>query len=161
MAMRNQGERGAVAVEFALILPILVMLLVGIVTTGVSYSNALGATNAVREGTRFGATADSSPSWAADVIARTRATQFDDPGSETKICVQLYKQGAGEVHGSCSAGLSMPTAAQDPKVPAGLTAGTCVVRVLATRPFTINTVLKQWDRVMTRFAVARYERESC
>lgn len=83
-------ERGAVAVEFALVLPLLVMLLLGVTTSGLSYSNALGVTNAVREGARFGATADAtSTTWAADVISRVRATQFDDPAAETAVCAQL------------------------------------------------------------------------
>ena len=45
------------AVEFALIFPLLAMLMMGIVTGGLSYSNALGVQNAVREGARYGATA--------------------------------------------------------------------------------------------------------
>ncbi len=62
-------ERGAVAVEFALVLPVLVMLLLGITTAGLSYSHAIGLTNAVREGSRFGAT--------------TLATTPDGPGDRT------------------------------------------------------------------------------
>src|ERR1051325_6492496 len=72
----RRQETGAVAVEFALIFPVLVMLLFGIVTAGVSYSQSLGLTNAVREGARFGASSDASPAmaaqWADDVIARVR-----------------------------------------------------------------------------------------
>ncbi len=98
-ALSRPGQRGAVAVEFALVAPILIMLLIGTATSGVSYSRALGVTNAVREGARFGATADASvvPStWTTDVIARVRDTQFDDFGSppHTAVCVQLIKNGA-------------------------------------------------------------------
>ena len=59
-ALGHADERGAVAVEFALVLPLLVMLLLGIATTGLSYTHAIGVTNAVREGARFGATADAT-----------------------------------------------------------------------------------------------------
>lgn len=160
--MRTRDEHGAVAVEFALVLPILIVLLIGTVTTGLSYSRAIGATNAVREGSRFGATGDAtSASWAADVIARTRATQFDDPDSATSICVELNKGGAA-VQSSCSAGTApMPSSSDYPALPAGLPAGACVVRVVAARNFEIDAVFQSWDRVLIRGSVARYERDTC
>jgi hypothetical protein len=43
-------------VEFALILPLLVMLLLGIVTGAQAYGQKLSITNASREGSRYGAT---------------------------------------------------------------------------------------------------------
>ncbi len=43
-------------VEFALTLPLLVMLLLGMVTGGYTYNQKLAITNGVREGSRFGAT---------------------------------------------------------------------------------------------------------
>lgn len=148
--------------EFALIVPIILMVIIGGVTSGIAYSNAIGVTNAVRESSRFGATADAaSNTWVSDVIARTRATQFDDPGSETAVCVQLYKQGTGMVKEGCSTGtttLSMPAANAYPAVPAGLPNGICVVRVIAARPYTINAVVANWNKVLKRGSVARYER---
>lgn len=162
--MRTRDEHGAVAVEFALVLPILIVLLIGTVTTGLSYSRAIGVTNAVREGSRFGATGDSgSSTWAADVIARTRDTQFDDSTPyQTSICVQLFKQGTGAVKSSCSPGSApTPTATDYPAVPAGLAAGACVVRVVAARRYEIDAVFHSWDRVLTKGSVARYERDSC
>lgn len=162
--MRSRDERGAVAVEFALVVPILVVLLIGTVTTGISYSRAIGVTNAVREGARFGATGDSTSStWAADVIARTRETQFDDTTPyQTSICVELFKQGTGAIKWSCSAGTSaMPATVPYPAVPAGLSAGACVVRVVAARQYEIDAVFNSWDPVLTKGSVARYERDSC
>lgn len=173
-AVRHAGARtpetGAVAVEFVLVLPVLAMLLIGTVTTGVSYSRALGVTNAVREGARFGATANASTGdWAGDVIARVRATQFDDSTSSpaTAICVQLVK-GSASVRSSCNQGngsvqpaLGMPPLTAYPSVPAGLPATVCVVRVVAARNYTINAVFARWDRTMMRGSVARYERDTC
>ena len=163
----TRTECGAVAVEFALVLPVLVILLLGITTSGISYSHAIGATNAVREGSRFGATADAGvpATWAADVIKRVRGTQFDDPTSETAVCVQLWKKGSGSLAGSCSQGtvqpnLTLPTTeTASPAVPAGLATGACVVRVIAARNFTINiAVAPAWNRVNVATSVARYER---
>jgi hypothetical protein len=151
------------------------MLLVGIVTTGLSYTHAIGVTNAVREGARFGATTDASAAapadWGTDVIAQVRATQFDDLGTPptTAICVELFKQGTGAIESACNQGdgsvqpaLSMPAFDVYPAVPAALTAGQCVVRVVAARNFTINTVIAPaWDKTILRGSVARYERDSC
>ena len=169
-----RGERGAVAVEFALVLPILVMLLMGIVTGGVTYSRAIGLTNAVREGARFGATTSaSSPTWASDTISRVRGTQFDDGASQstssTSVCVQVVKIGSPntEVTSSCNVGssnapsLTMPAMTDFPALPSGTTAGTCIVRVVAARKFTINIVLTSFTGTVTRGSVAQYERGSC
>ena len=164
---RTHTERGAVAVEFALVLPVLVMLLLGVTTTGISYSHAIGAASAVREGSRYGATADASvpATWATDVIKRVRGTQFDDPTSETAVCVQLWKKGTGSLGGSCSQGtvspnLTLPTTeTARPTVPTELAVGACVVRVVAARNFTINiAIAPAWNKVNVNSSVARYER---
>lgn len=166
----RRGEDGAAAVEFALVLPILVIVVLGIVTGGLSYSNAIGVQNAVREGARFGATGDVSQlSWTSDVIARVRGTQFDDgttaADSSTSVCVQLFKAPATVTKWECSIGqdggppLTPPASATaEPAVPTNLTAGTCVVRVLAARRFEINGGLTSWDGTLVRGATAMYER---
>ncbi len=158
------------AVEFALVFPLLVMLLFGIITAGISFAHSLGLTNAVREGARFGAISDASPAtasqWADDVIARVRQTQFDDPSAESQVCVQLWKVGTGAVAntGKCSstggaAYISLPTtAAQAPAVPTNAS-GTCVVRVLAARPFQIFVGVTSWDSVRVTGSIERYERK--
>lgn len=46
---------GASSVEFAILLPILVMLLVGIIQFGMAYSNYVSITHAAREGARLAA----------------------------------------------------------------------------------------------------------
>jgi len=49
------GERGASAVEFAIILPILIMLIFGIIQFGIAYNKYIAVTHAVREGARLAA----------------------------------------------------------------------------------------------------------
>ncbi|MGN6575622.1 MAG: TadE/TadG family type IV pilus assembly protein [Nocardioides sp.] len=51
---RRCPERGAVAVEFALVLPILVMLLFGIIEFGFVLAQKAALSSAVREGARYG-----------------------------------------------------------------------------------------------------------
>jgi Flp pilus assembly pilin Flp len=168
----RRSESGAAAVEFALVLPVLCMLLLGVLTAGLSYSHGLGLTNAVREGSRFGATATPATagdwtSWADDVIARTRATQFDDPSISTSVCVKLFKNtGTSKavptylLADECDPGTvaPIPSAGTAPAPPA-VEPGTCVVAVWAARNFTINAlVLTFKDKTMRRQSVARYER---
>ena len=63
------GTRGAVVVEFALVLPLLVALLLGVTTAGLAYNKKLNMTYATREGARFGATAPPSQSWSSGTWA--------------------------------------------------------------------------------------------
>ena len=50
-----KNEKGASAVEFALILPILIMLVFGIVEFGIAFNNYITITHAAREGARIAA----------------------------------------------------------------------------------------------------------
>jgi Flp pilus assembly protein TadG len=50
-----KNQRGASAVEFAIILPILVMILFGMFQFGIAYNNWIALTHAAREGARLAA----------------------------------------------------------------------------------------------------------
>jgi len=50
-----KNEKGANAVEFAIILPILIMLVFGIFQFGIAYNNYITITHAAREGARLAA----------------------------------------------------------------------------------------------------------
>jgi hypothetical protein len=54
--MLRREERGATLVEFALVLPIFLMLVVGMVSAGIAYNHKLSLTHAAREAGRYGAT---------------------------------------------------------------------------------------------------------
>jgi Flp pilus assembly protein TadG len=78
-ARRCSDERGAALVEFALLLPLLVMLLLGIVTSAEAYGQKLSITNGAREGARYGATLPvgnfaTLNAWLDDVAAKTKNT---------------------------------------------------------------------------------------
>lgn len=49
------GEKGASAIEFAIILPVLIMLVFGIIQFGVAYNKYIALTHAAREGARLAA----------------------------------------------------------------------------------------------------------
>jgi Flp pilus assembly protein TadG len=69
---RIRSSRGVSAVEFALVLPILLILLLGIVDYGWVFFVRLTMTNAAREGARTGVTGDAG-SASADAVAAARA----------------------------------------------------------------------------------------
>jgi Flp pilus assembly pilin Flp len=51
--MPGKGQDGAAAVEFALLLPLLVVLLFGLIQFGTAFNARIQATNAAREGARM------------------------------------------------------------------------------------------------------------
>ena len=52
----GDDERGTALVEFALVLPLVLMLAFGVVTAGLTYNHKIDLTHAAREGARYGAT---------------------------------------------------------------------------------------------------------
>lgn len=66
---KPQSERGSVAVEFALILPVLVALLLGVVEFGRAYNAQITVTAAAREGARVMAIQKNVSNTKAAVVA--------------------------------------------------------------------------------------------
>src|SRR4029079_5353100 len=67
-ATKQRGERGAAAVEFALVLPLLVVLVFGIVEFSIAYNHKQGLHAAAREGARLAALPQSTQSDVADKV---------------------------------------------------------------------------------------------
>lgn len=146
--IRSRTERGASAVEFALVVPFLCLLLIGMVTTGLVYSDHLALTNAVREGARYGASADmTSGTWASDVRDRVKQTYMNHDGIDVRnICARLINKD-GPVAGSGLASLGdLPSAdcggePSDSTFRSGMTTGSCAVKVWAKLPERISLVV--------------------
>jgi len=86
-ARMPQGQRGAAVVEFALILPILLLLLVGTIDASLALYDKAVITNASREGARAG------------IVARSPSLT----DAQIQQIVQNYLQGALVSLGSTSA----------------------------------------------------------
>lgn len=92
-AVRRDNERGAQLIEFALILPILISLLLGIVTGGIAFSHNLSIDNAARETARFAATLPVNNNMGAylnqiaDVAINTSTGTLDDGVPNRVVCV--------------------------------------------------------------------------
>ena len=152
----RRSESGAVAVEFALILPLLIALLLAITTGGVAFSKSVSLNDAVRAGARVGATTvnSASPSWATAVRSATASSSADGL-VPSDVCVQL-------VHGDGSpavpAQLTCTTGATAPLTPAGVAATDCVVKVWAQRVVAFNALFINNTITLRRSTVLRYER---
>jgi Flp pilus assembly protein TadG len=92
--MSKASERGAVAVEFAIIAPILVMLLLGIMEFGRAYNTQLTLTNAAREGVRVMAIANDPA--AAKTAAQSAAASVSTsiPVTDITLSTQVCSTGA-------------------------------------------------------------------
>jgi hypothetical protein len=121
------------------VVPILIMLLIGVVTTAMAYSDHVSATNAVREAARYGAAADvSSSSWATSVRDRVKQVYFNSgvTVTDSQICVRLVTADgttAAETLGSDCGGA--------PTLPSGMAAGSCAVLVWMQRPENIDLIV--------------------
>ena len=102
--MLRRDEGGASLVEFALVLPLILMLVLGLVSAGIAYNDKITLTHAARESARFAATFPISNSasleaWLAAVEARALADAAGslDPGTPgLYICIAyVFPDGSG------------------------------------------------------------------
>jgi hypothetical protein len=153
-----------VAVEFAVLVPLLAGLLTGIVTIGLGYNNTLGLADGVRAGARFGATTAVSGTWGSTVQKQTAdLTYLNDHSvvvSSAMICTQLVKA-PSQIVSASSCALS-PTDFPVPANPAGVAAGTCLVKVWAQIPVQLTFVMIPAKTLQVkRQSVSLYELGTC
>jgi Flp pilus assembly protein TadG len=158
----RRGEAGASLVEFALVLPVFLMLVLGMMTGGLTYSRKLSIAQGVREGARYGATlpfTPATPSTWLDKVATVTRSSSDGELAATKpgqfLCV-AYIDGAGvgtrrqETGGSVTTG-SGSCIADDGR------SGEARVQVVASRSSTLEALLFSRTLVLDSHAVARFE----
>lgn len=122
MGLRIRDEGGANAVEFALVLPVLVMLVFGVLWGGLALNSQVALNQSAREAARFGATLPEigTSAWFDDVEARLLETLEVQLTSGTAAgCIRAYGAsgvwlGSRSVEGgSCSATLATTTRTQE------------------------------------------------
>jgi len=160
----RHGQRGAALVEFALILPILMALLLGITTGGIAVYQKITLAGAAREGTRFGAvlpTTQCTPAtrcggstWAEYVRAEVVA---NSAGSLTtgQVCVALVS-GTGAQTVAIGSGFTTAGGTSACAVDGSNTAGRRV-QVTVTKPAEIQAIITTQTISLTSTAVSRYE----
>lgn len=168
---RSTGDDGATLVEFALILPVLLMLLLGILTGGAAYNQKLDATHATREGARWAATIPSTQAFTtayvgagftntwANGVRRYVVNRSAGTLSMSQVCVALVSGPTPTVVGvaannstsgaPCFTDDSYPTTTNDPGRR---------VQVSVSRPGTIDLgVFPSVDFTISSQAVAKCE----
>jgi len=148
-----RNERGAVFLEFAMVLPLLLSLVLGIFTGGMAYTSKIGVVEAVREGARYGASlelgtgAGAVAAWEAGIKNRV----VDASGGEigpADVCVKFVLPTGGS-----DCGLQDPSGAtNEPAVH--------LVKVSATKPAKVEFFWFTKDLVLRGRLVARYERDT-
>lgn len=90
----NSHERGAALVEFALLLPLLLVLVFGIIEFGGTYNNSISLRNGVREGARLAVVNNVSPSGSCSgdattvLVCQTKARIGLNPNT-TKVSITV------------------------------------------------------------------------
>jgi hypothetical protein len=90
-AQEHSRERGASAVEFALVAPILIMLVLGIIQFSIAYNDLQGVHAAAREGARYG----SLPTTDQGEIETRVNEALDGVPMEAPPDIQVSYQGGG------------------------------------------------------------------
>jgi Flp pilus assembly protein TadG len=139
MATRRtiRPDRGASLVEFAFIAPVLLMLLFGMITTGLALNDKQQMTHATREGARYAATVPAAQpftagTWATNVRAVVVARSADTL-ADSDVCVSLVEGSPPTVispaadfstsGAPCIADQTFPVSAADPGRRVQVTAG--------------------------------------
>lgn len=160
-APHHKNERAAALVEFALVAPLLIALLVGTVTLGIALSRKNSMTNATREGARLGATLPADADWATSVRDRVVDLAGGDLEPD-EVCARLVFKATDvdTVGTTVRASPSCAFAGDEPDLAAGTGVNDCVAKVWSRRTSEIETVFFDRTMTLTASAVARYERGS-
>jgi Flp pilus assembly protein TadG len=76
-SISRKSERGQTTTEFALVLPVLALLLFGVIQFGLTFKNYLSLTDAVRAGARKAAVSRQMPDPVGAAVSQVRASAAD------------------------------------------------------------------------------------
>lgn len=158
----RRDDAGASLVEFALVLPLFMMLLLGMFTGGLAYSRKLAVTQATREGARYGATLPLSAEptvdlWlqrVSDVAVASSDGELSPSVTGMQVCV-AYVPGSGTPRRVLRVG-SSTTFSNATCFTDGRT-GESRVQVVGSRPSTLEALVWSRDLDLLSRAVARFE----
>jgi hypothetical protein len=163
MARRRRAtDEGASLVEFALILPLFMMLILGMISGGVAYNKKISITNAVREGARYGATFEDDPAVSDDlstaVIDHVDELAGTDLGP-SDICVQLVRIGNTPPVIDSSPATCPASIGAVPDDPPHAVPGDCVVKIWSATKSKLEAMVFSYDLTLKAQTKSRYERE--
>lgn len=121
--LRKLRQRGAAAVEFALLLPVLVFLLIGFIDLGILFVNDIVLTNAARQGARWG-TISTNTNWTTPTCSGSHTSSTDACG----------------VANSYASGALITLGAANQPITAGSGSGTSGGTVTITTTYTVEVL---------------------
>ena len=164
---RCGDDRGAVLVEFAFVLPLLMMSLLGIFTGGLAWNRKLAVTNGVREGSRFGATLSVATSTCTSGTAGTVDCWLSEVADVTQSSSENELGSSVATHSICVAYLSTTTTRSVTRSSSGDSYNntTCFtdsrtdarVQVTGSRSTSVEFILFSLTPTITSQAVTRFE----
>jgi Flp pilus assembly protein TadG len=163
-AASHRDQRGAALVEFALVLPILMALLLGITTGGIAVYQKITLSGAAREGARFGAVLPTTQCTPADRCGGSTWAQYvraevvaNSAGSLTadQVCVALVS-GTGAQAAAIGTGFTTAGGTSSCTTDSSTTTGRRV-QVTVTKPAEIQAIITTQTISLTSTAVSRYE----
>jgi Flp pilus assembly protein TadG len=160
----DRDEAGASLVEFALVLPVFMLLLLGMFTGGLAYSRKQSVASAAREGARYGATLPITGSlptdaWLAKVGALTIASsdgelEPDRPGR--LVCI-AHVTSSGTARRWQAVGTAAPTLSNGTCLADDGRTGETRVQVVAQRTSELEALVFSRNLTLESHAVARFE----
>jgi Flp pilus assembly protein TadG len=155
---RSRAERGASLVEFAIILPVFMVLVLGMFSGGVAYNRQIAIRNAAREGARYGSilpqgSGTGTPTW-AELIQTQVVERSEGELTAADVCVALVN-------------FNSPTAVVSPAAHYSTTGAPCFadggadgkrrVQVSVRASATIEGLVFSYPLTLTSESIARYE----
>jgi len=145
-----------VFLEFAIVMPLLMALVLGIYTGGLAYTNKISLIEAIREGARYGASLPLGTTPVATWETNVRNRVVSASGGEVAfndVCVQFATPGAPLPSGHCNPGIADPPgASNEPAVH--------LVKVSATKQAKIEFFFFTSQPLLRGQIVARFERDT-
>lgn len=100
-ARRGEDDNGAAAVEFALVVPLLIALVFGIIQFGILFAEELSLSNGARQGARVGAVDRTTCGRIVDEV-QAAATTIGMPQSQIQVQVQVQASPSATPSTACA-----------------------------------------------------------
>jgi Flp pilus assembly protein TadG len=163
---RAHGDQGAAAVEFALLLPLFLMLCFGSISGGIVFNDKLSLTQGVREAARYGATytsggtpnsVASATTFLTEVRRVAKGDTFDQLSKgSVAYCVMFKNATSGTTYYLGDADTNAQVG-RCPDLASAVTLDPGTVSVLGTRSASIELIVTRYAINLASFAVARFE----
>lgn len=94
MSMFSNRERGANLVEFALVVPIVLLVVIGILEVGVAFRDLLTVSNAAKEGVRVVAAMGDDPMSDCVVLTKTSSALASSVSLSNLLTIEIFRANA-------------------------------------------------------------------